>query len=140
MTTTADVAQKIRTDLKAAFPTTKFRVFKNNGGTSINVVIMTFAGRIRNPERVDFERANTHTFTHLPWMSKDAKAFLDSVEKVAHAHQKVSRCQVTGEILAGGNTFVFVSFDSSLVEANEPKTAPVEVVPQIAFLEMAGVL
>lgn len=37
------------------------------------------------------------------------------VKAIAQGYQTIHRCQVSHEILGGGNTFVFVSYDSALV-------------------------
>jgi len=39
---------------------------------------------------------------------KDESIDKEAVEKIAYPFEEVDRCEVTGEVLAGGNTFVFV--------------------------------
>lgn len=52
---------------------------------------------------------------------RDAGASLSKVEAIANKFSLVNRCELTGEILSGGNTFVFVSYIDEVVEP--PKAA-----------------
>lgn len=56
---------------------------------------------------------------------KDLSLPITKIEKIVKIEfEKIDRCHVSGEILAGGNTFVFVDFDSKVVhEAVEQKVA-----------------
>lgn len=45
---------------------------------------------------------------------------LSKVEAVAKEHESYSRCEVSGEILSGGNTFVFVEYCRWLLPKDEP--------------------
>lgn len=40
-----------------------------------------------------------------------------AVEKIAKQHESIDRCERTGEILSGGNTFISVNFAHELVDA-----------------------
>lgn len=40
---------------------------------------------------------------------KDKTIERKAIEDIAYPYEAVDRCEVTGEILAGGNTYVFVS-------------------------------
>ena len=42
---------------------------------------------------------------------KDLRIDLELVERIAGEYQKIDRCERTGEILAGGNTYVSVTYD-----------------------------
>lgn len=42
---------------------------------------------------------------------KDLSINLDKVEAIARKYENYSRCEYSGEILSGGNTFVFVQLD-----------------------------
>ena len=46
---------------------------------------------------------------------KDDSVDVDKVKEIAYHAESVDRCEVTGEILAGGNTYVFVSKNNFLV-------------------------
>lgn len=39
------------------------------------------------------------------------------VEAIANDHESISRCQASGEILSGANTYIFVSYARELLEA-----------------------
>jgi hypothetical protein len=41
---------------------------------------------------------------------KDASIPAEKVKEIAYRQQKIDRCETTGEILSGGNTFVFVGY------------------------------
>ena len=45
---------------------------------------------------------------------KDMDVCIDQVEAIANKQQYYTRCEVTQEILSGGNMFVFVDYDRSL--------------------------
>ena len=47
----------------------------------------------------------------------------EAVEKIAKPHEEISRCEYSHEILSGGNTFIFVSYD---YEWLRDKAAPVK--------------
>ena len=52
---------------------------------------------------------------------KDKAIALDNVEEIANGFSNVRRCEASGEILSGGNTFVFVQYAEKVRE--EFKTA-----------------
>ncbi|MCD8875437.1 hypothetical protein K2V74_14030 [Mammaliicoccus sciuri] len=72
------IAKEIRTELKKELGYTNRQISVKNNWSSIDVVI------------------------------KDDSVDREAVEKIAKPLEEVDRCEVTGEILAGGNTFVFV--------------------------------
>lgn len=39
-----------------------------------------------------------------------------AIKAIANSHENVSRCEASGEILGGGNTFVFIRFDDEVTE------------------------
>ena len=45
---------------------------------------------------------------------KCPKIELEEVEKIVNKYESVSRCEYSGEILSGGNTFVFVDYSWDL--------------------------
>src|ERR1044071_1273376 len=47
---------------------------------------------------------------------RDAKVSLTRVTEIASAFESVNRDHVTGEILCGGNTFLQVAYDDTLVK------------------------
>jgi hypothetical protein len=47
---------------------------------------------------------------------RDAWVSLTRVKKIADKHSVVRRCEATGEILCGGNTFVAVAYSHELVD------------------------
>jgi hypothetical protein len=47
---------------------------------------------------------------------RDAGASLSKVDAIANKFSVVSRCEVTREILSGGNTFVFVAYIDEVIE------------------------
>ena len=47
---------------------------------------------------------------------KDASIPLKTVEKIAKDQQEIRRCQYSGEILGGGNTYVTVSYSSGALD------------------------
>lgn len=55
------------------------------------------------------------------------------VEKIANAYEQISRDEVTGEILSGGNRYVTVNFDWKLLY----ETAQ-EFLPWLSALELTG--
>lgn len=46
---------------------------------------------------------------------KDATINIDDVKKIADKHKLVHRCEYSGEILSGGNHFVFVDYDRKVL-------------------------
>ena len=42
---------------------------------------------------------------------KDLSIDPEVVERIAYEYEKIDRCEYSGEILAGGNTYVFVTYD-----------------------------
>lgn len=77
--TIADAANRIRSNLKAAGIGARAVSVRVTAGGSINVTIRS----------ADVDGA--------------------TVSRIAHAEEKIDRCHLTGEILAGGNTLIFVS-------------------------------
>lgn len=47
---------------------------------------------------------------------RDASASLTEVARIAGAFESIRRCQVTGEILLGGNTYVDVAYDKAVTK------------------------
>lgn len=50
---------------------------------------------------------------------KDADVDLETVEKIANEHESISRCEITGEILSGGNRYVSVRYSNEALEARK---------------------
>ena len=61
---------------------------------------------------------------------KDGSVPIQAVTVIAEAHERISRCQITGEILGGGNRYVSVSYSS---EALEQRAAPYRDAVQAAL-------
>jgi len=76
--TDKEIAKAIRKELKEKLGYTSRQISVRSYGSSVDVVI--------KEESIDKE----------------------AVEKIAYPFEEVDRCEVTGEVLAGGNTFVFV--------------------------------
>lgn len=55
---------------------------------------------------------------------KDQAIPLQPVEQVANAHESITRCEITGEILSGGNRYVHVSYDSAAVQVRAARYRP----------------
>ena len=85
-----EVAKLIRKELKGVFPNQKFSV-RNRGGSMSDAI-------------------------HVSWMDGVA---LDPVRTKVRKFSRVDHDDVTGEILGGGNTFVFAEREVS--EANKKK-------------------
>ena len=47
---------------------------------------------------------------------KDAAVSFDVVKEIAQGHQRVSRCEITGEILGGGNRYVTVDYADGAID------------------------
>ena len=73
-----EVAKLIRKELKGAFPKQKFSVRNQRGGYS--------------------------TAISVRWEDGVAK---DKVKPILQRFESIDRCQASGEILGGGNTFIF---------------------------------
>ncbi|MBK2257559.1 hypothetical protein [Francisella philomiragia] len=59
-----------------------------------------------------------------------------SVKKVTDKYEKIDRCDYTGEILAGGNTFVFVDYDLRKAKLDDALIAKLEqIVDEANFCE-----
>ncbi len=57
---------------------------------------------------------------------KDATVLRPAVERIANEHESVRRCEYSGDILSGGNRFVFVEYSEEARQAMaEPYKAPV---------------
>ena len=79
-----EIAKTIRKELKMAFPKQKFSVRNQRGGYS--------------------------TAINVNWMDGVA---LDPVREKVREFEKIDRCQASGEILSGGNTFIFANREVS---------------------------
>ena len=84
MTTTTETAKLIRKELKMAFPKQKFSVRNQRGGYS--------------------------TAINVGWQDGVAH---DPVKQKLCNFEKIDRCQASGEILGGGNTFIFANREVS---------------------------
>lgn len=91
-TKVAMVAKQIRAELKEKFPTVKFSVRSSNYSMGCSINVK---------------------WTDLPTV--------EAVEEVTNKFRDVSRCEFTGEILSGGNMYVFTkqSLSPELVNAIE---------------------
>lgn len=66
---------------------------------------------------------------------KSATIKFSRVEEIAGKFEKIDRCYATGEILCGGNTFVFVRADEDMMDK---RIAEVRVAAEAAGLNAAG--
>jgi hypothetical protein len=57
-----------------------------------------------------------HDHTTLRVTIRDASVSLTQVQEIAGAFESLRRCQVTGEILLGGNTYVDVAYDKEVIK------------------------
>lgn len=87
----AEVAKKIRADLKAAGYKT--------GGKYAQV-------SVRSPH-----------WGSIRVTVKDPEADFDQIEKISEAHERIRRCEMSHEILSGGNTFVNVNWSDEARQA-----------------------
>lgn len=73
---------------------------------------------------------------------KDFSVDPNVVSEIANRHESISRCQYSGEILCGGNTYVNVSYDwkkkQELEESEEFSAVVAEVQPKLEALEEGG--
>ena len=89
-TSVAETAKTIRTALKAAGIGNRqvsVRAKSYSMGSSVNVEIL------------------------------DLSVNMALVKKIAMAHETCRRCEVTGDVLSGGNRFIFVTVDSGAITA-----------------------
>jgi hypothetical protein len=80
---------------------------------------------------------------------RDASVSLTKVEEIAGPFERVRRCQVTGETLLGGNTYVEVAYDKAVIKplkdeiatllANAPFDEYVAVRGDFRALRVSGV-
>lgn len=54
----------------------------------------------------------------------DPKASLDAVREIAKRVESIDRCEATGEILLGGNTYTDVAFSDKAISATVRERAP----------------
>jgi len=52
---------------------------------------------------------------------KDATIAMSTVKAIAEAHEKIDRCEITGDILSGGNRYLHISYSP---EASAERGAP----------------
>lgn len=67
------------------------------------------------PRAVSVRSSNYSLGSSISVEIKDPSIALDTVQAIATKHQSVARCEVTGETLNGGNTYVSVSYDSDAI-------------------------
>ena len=77
---------------------------------------------------------------------KDITCDFDAIDRIARSYERIRRCEYTGEILSGGNTYVSVSWDWALRQAvaepylsyvkSMPEGVSIEVVPGALFYRM----
>ena len=60
----------------------------------------------------------------------------EEVQKVAQSKEKISRCEATGDILSGGNTFVFVEYDYRLDPPANAKEIIIKAIKSFNFDSM----
>lgn len=55
---------------------------------------------------------------------KDLSLDYAKVHEIAHSFERIRRCEITHDILGGGNTFISVSFDWQTIKAARDAHAP----------------
>lgn len=50
----------------------------------------------------------------INFMIKDENVSIETIQKFANGYEKIDRCHVSGEVLQGGNTFVFVEYSENV--------------------------
>ena len=55
---------------------------------------------------------------------KDLSLDWAKVHEIAHSFERIRRCEITGDILGGGNTFISVSYDWQILKAARDEYAP----------------
>jgi len=55
---------------------------------------------------------------------KDPRVPMSVVEPIARSCERISRCEMTGEILSGGNIYISVSYDYDVVKAKAAEVEP----------------
>ncbi len=70
-------------------------------------------------------------------MVKDPSIPLAEVEKIANAHERIDRCEFSGEILSGCNRYVHVGYSREAQEVQDARVRPA-VDAAIARLEGTG--
>lgn len=69
---------------------------------------------------------------------KDLTVDIDALNRIGKSHESISYCEYSQEILSGGNTFVFVSYDwefeRDLKLTEEYKNLKAEIEPKILAL------
>ena len=59
-----------------------------------------------------------------------------AVKEIAKKYQKIYRCEATGDILTGGNTFIFVDYDFRKFELDNSLIAQIEkVLENVSFCD-----
>jgi len=56
---------------------------------------------------------------------KNLSINIEDIEKLAHKYSRIDYDAITGEILAGGNTYVFVSYDWQVLRKEGEKFLPI---------------
>ena len=58
---------------------------------------------------------------------KNKELDLEKAEKIAYSFRKVDRCEVTGEILEGGNTYIDVAYQHGWRTSNSVEVFEMEI-------------
>ena len=66
---------------------------------------------------------------------KDKAIPLDAVKEIARSFESVSRCHVSGEILCGGNTFVFVKYAEKVEQEFDAMAEAIGEIPMGGEIE-----
>jgi hypothetical protein len=72
---------------------------------------------------VRVDRYSMGSSIHVKVKSPDVD--MATVKAIAERYQRVDRCEYSGEILSGGNRFIFIDWDSDLVSAQMDELTPI---------------
>ena len=74
-----------------------------------------------NSRKVSVKSAYCGYSTKIDVVIKDLSIDIKKVEKIANEFYSVDRCERTGEILQGGNTYIFCKYDWELEQAERER-------------------
>lgn len=111
--------------------------------TNTNPATMSKADQLRaalkaagfTRKQVSVRTGGGSTETSLDVTVRDTTIALSAVEELAGKYENIRRCEATGEILGGGNTFLDVSYDDDAIRT----AARAEVLDQLMAIDSTGI-